>query len=163
MAFIAPIAAIAGTLFSGVAAMDKANYQAQVARNNAKIAERNAGLASQEAQTRAMRSDREYAAMRGQALATQGASGLAVASGSNQGVLGLIDRNRAEASTDLRTQGSYASENYNNQAAAFRGEANSAKSAGITSLIGAGFDAIGQGVSAFGGTKGKSRSYPWSN
>jgi hypothetical protein len=92
-----------------------------------------------------------------------GASGLSTTSGSDLGVLGLIERGRQEAGTDLRTQGSYLSQNYNEQAATFRGQANAYKSQGITSLIGAGLDAVGQGVSAYGGTKGKSRQYPWSN
>lgn len=157
MAFLAPALMIAGTVFSGVSALGQGLYQSQVAKNNAVIAERNANLASQAAQTQALRSDREYAAQRGMVLAQGSASGTLGAS--RDAVLGLVDRNRAEASMDIRTRGGYESEGFNNQAAGFKGQANAAKSAGISSLIGSVFDA---GSMALGGTKGKSRAYPWS-
>lgn len=161
MAFLAPVLSIAGTLFGGVAALGQANYKSQVAKNNAEIAARNAGLASDAAQIEQMRSDREYAAQRGMLQAQAGASGLDVLGGSQRAVLGLVDRSRAEAATDIRRQGEAQSSDLLAKMAGFKGQANAYKSAGITSLIGAGFEAAGTAASAFGPTKGKSK-YPWS-
>lgn len=172
MAFAAPFIAIASTVFSGLSAFGQADYQRQVARNNQAIAERNSNVASEQAQLQQLRSDREWAAKRGMYMAQAAASGVSLDSGSSQDVLGLVNRNRAEAATDIRRQGEAESTNYNNQAAAYAGQANAAKAAGITSLIGAGFKAAGQGIDAFGGgssanypTLGptKKRSYPWSD
>lgn len=171
MAFLSPILSIGSTLFAGVAALGQANYQSQVAKNNAEIAKRNAGIASEQAQIRQARSDREYAAARGNYLSTVGASGIDPLGGSQQAVLGLIDRNRQEAGIDIRRQGEMQSTDFNNKAAFYKGEANSAKSAGISSLVGSvlkaggqAYDAFspgGSGTSSFGSTK--KRAYPWSN
>lgn len=171
MAFLGPILAIGGTLFQGVAAFGQANYQSQVAKNNAQIAAYNSNVAAQQAQTAQLRSDREYAAQRGQFLAQTGASGVDVGSGSTGDVLGLINRNRVEAGTDIRRQGEAQSIGFNNQQAAYLGQASAAKSAGISSLIGSVFKAGGQAAGAFGGGSDanyqglgptKQRVYPWS-
>ncbi len=158
---------IASTLFSGVAAFGQANYQSQVAKNNAEIAKRNSVIASEQAQTKQMRSDREYASARGNYLATVGASGIDPLGGSQQAVLGLIDRSRQEGATDIRAAGASQSNDFMQKAAFYKGEANSAKSAGITSLIGAGLKAAGQGIDAYSGGGSamggsKKRAYPWS-
>lgn len=170
MAF-APILMAAGTLFGGVAALGQGLYQSQVAKNNAVIAEQNANAASEQAQLQQMRSDREYAAQRGTYLAETGASGVNLGSGSAQDILGLINRNQREAATDLRRQGEAQSTDFNNQSAAYKGQAAAAKSAGISSLVGSVLKAGGQLGKAYGGKDSenslasKKRSYPanWSN
>ena len=166
MGFLMPVMAIAGTLFQGVAALGQGNYQAQVAKNNATLAERNSNVASEQAQIQQMRSDREYAQQRGMFLADAGASGMDPLGGSQRAVLGLIDRNRGEASVDIRRQGEAQSTDFNNKAAFYKGEAGAAKSAGISSLVGSVFKAGGQAFDAFSsGGAGlgptKRRVYPW--
>jgi hypothetical protein len=145
-----------------------------VARNNAKIAEYNSNVSAQQAQIQQMRSDRQAAAQRGQFIADAGASGINVDSGSTNDVLGLINRNKDEAAIDIRRQGEAQSINFNNQSAAYEGQARAAKSAGITSLIGSVLKAGGQAYDAFssggsgsgsGGGSGlgpvRRREYPW--
>lgn len=156
MSFLAPVAMIAGTLFQGVSALGQGLYQAQVAKNNAAIAARNANVASDQAQIAQQRSDREYAAQRGAYIADTGASGASVNSGSVTDVLGMINRNQNEAAVDIRRQGEAQSIGFNNQAAAYKGQANAATSAAIGSMIGSVFKAVGQGADAFGGGQGSS-------
>jgi len=169
MAFLPALLQIGGTIFSGVAALGQGLYQAQVAKNNAAIADRNAQVASEAAQIKQMRSDREYAAQRGNYLATVGASNIGLDGGSQQSVLGLINRNQGEAAVDIRRAGEAQSIGFNNQSAFYQGEAASAKSQGISSLIGSVFKAGGQAFDAFSpggsGDLGPSRKrvYPWSN
>lgn len=167
MAALAAPLMIAGTLFQGVSALGQGLYQSQVAKNNAVVATRNANVAATQAQTSAMRSDREYAAQRGQVIATQAASGTTVGDGSNGAVLGLIDRNRQEAAGDIRQAGTAQSSDFMNKAAFYRGEAGAARSAGITSMIGSVLKAGGQAYGAYGPDNGGSalgpsrRAYPW--
>lgn len=167
MAFLAPVLSIAGTLFSGVAALGQANYQAQVARNNAKIADRNANIVSEQAQQAQLRSDRDYAAERGAIMAQQGASGLGVYGTSALAVRELSDRNRRESAVDIRREGEAGSTNFNNEAAGLRGQARAARSSGIASLVGSVIEAESMGADAFGGQNylgtTKRRARPWSS
>lgn len=154
MAFLPAALAVGSALFSGVSALGQANYQKQVAQRNAEIANRNSNLAAQQSQVDALRQDREMAALEGQQLAAQGASGLDVLGASQLATRATTRRARNEGALDVRRQGEAQSDSYANQAAGFKGEANAAKSKGISSMIGSVFNAAG--AAADGGLFGKS-------
>jgi hypothetical protein len=168
MAFLPPALMIAGTLFSGVSDLGQGLYKAQVAKNNAVIATQNANAASEAAQIKQMRSDREYAAMRGNYLSETASNGVDLGGGSQGAVLGLIDRNRTEAGTDIRRTGQAQSTDFLNKGAFYRGEAASARASGISSMIGSVLKAGGQAYGAFSsggsglGPSTTRRAYPWS-
>lgn len=143
MAFIPAAIGAIGAIFQGVSAFGQANYQRQVARNNEVIAKQNANRASDAAQIEQMRSDREYASTLGQQLAAQSASGLDVLGVSQLGVRKQTARVGLEAAQDIRRKGESTTAGYFNQAAGYAGDANAAKSSGISSLIGSGFKAAG--------------------
>lgn len=71
-----------GAYQQGQAASAAADYQAQVARNNAIIARQNANAAVDAAAAKAQDNDMRTRAMLGEALASQGANGLDVNTGS---------------------------------------------------------------------------------
>lgn len=151
---IGAVAGIAGTAFSGISAWQQGKYQAQVAKNNAAIAARNAERESDAAQIEAMRADRDYGAMRAQALAAQSASGLDVLGKSQFMTRENIDRVRREEVGDIRKEGDAATQRLFQDAANFKGEASAAKMSGRSALISSAFDIAGQAGSLIG----KSRS-----
>lgn len=171
MAFLPAAIAVAGTLFSGAAAMGQANYKAKVAERNAQIARQNAVVTTQQAQVDQMRQDREMAALEGSQLAQQSASGLDVLGHSQLLTRATTRRTRNEGAVDIRRQGEAQTASYYNQAAGFEGQASSAKSAGISSMIGSVFDAtsiaagpkssggLGLGESLIGGAKSRRKKF----
>lgn len=86
MALVAGVAGAAtsagGMLMSGAAAQNASNYQAQVARNNAQIAQQNADYAIAAGQAKAATQSLKGAAIGGRIKTTQAASGIDVNSGS---------------------------------------------------------------------------------
>lgn len=86
MALVAGVAGAgmtaAGTLSSGFAASNAASYQAQVARNNAQIAQQNADYAIAAGQAKASTESLKGAAIGGKIKAAQAASGVDVNTGS---------------------------------------------------------------------------------
>lgn len=74
----------AGQFASGSAASAQAGYQAQVARNNAKIAKANASTAMHTGMDQAMNKGLETRDLIGKQKAAQGASGIDVTSGSSK-------------------------------------------------------------------------------
>jgi hypothetical protein len=167
MAFLAAIPSAIGSLFGGVSgglgtalsagsavlgglsALGTAQYQSQVAKNNAKIAEENATLAQQAAQAEQLRSDQEIAGLVGQQEAIQSASGLST-SGKSQFLTrrSTARIGRAQAG-DIRAQGNMDTRNFLNQASSFRAEAKNARTAGLfglaSGILGAGTSLFGQG------------------
>jgi hypothetical protein len=143
MAFAAPlipllptILGVAGAGVAGINAIQQGNYQAAVLRNNAIIAEQNANAESRRSQTEQVRSDREYATMLGEQMATQAASGLDILGRSQ-----LMTRNVTmgvgrEAAGDIRSEGTAAARRLLQDSANFRAEGKAAKRQGVVSGIG---------------------------
>lgn len=140
---------VGSSVLGTVSAIGAANYQAGVARNNALIAEQNAMQASDRAQQEQVEADRETAALLGEQVAIQGASGLTGASqlrtrrSANR--LGQQDRENIRLGGDREIQ------NFRQQAENFRAEGRAAKSQATGALIGGIFDA---GSSLISGAKG---------
>lgn len=130
-----------GAIAGGIAQRNMNNYQAEVAANNAKIAQQNATAAEQAGQEQAAAQSRKSAAMAGQILATQAANNVDVNSGSavdvqvSQRETGKLDtantlRNAEMQAYGYRTQ----STNYEAQAALDR---KAASNAPISAMLGA--------------------------
>lgn len=117
-----------------------AMYQGQVAKNNAIIAENNAGRAIQEASVAAQEGDQAAAADIGQMISQAGASGLTL----NTGSQGLKRKSASELAARDRGytvyKGATEAAGYRQQAEDFRSEASAAKSSAIFGLIGGGLD-----------------------
>src|SRR6266852_6470344 len=79
--------AAGGSIFGGIAAYNQGKYQAGVAEMNAQIAEQNANYERQIGEVQAQQSGMKTRAIVGSTIATQGASGLAVGSGSGERVV----------------------------------------------------------------------------
>lgn len=164
MAFIAPLAAAAIpalTSTAGVAAMSAAttgigaisaiqngNYQAAVARNNARIAEENAARISTASQKESLRSDQDYAALLGEQLASQGASGLDILGRSQVAARLLTGKTGRTAAKDISEEGTSRSRQSLQEAANLRAEGKQAKLQGYIGAAGA----IAQGAADFSNT-----------
>lgn len=162
MAFIAPIAASAAAFLgssTGIAALTAAtagltalsavqsgNYQAAVARNNARIAEENAARAREASQREGMRSDQDYRALLGEQLAAQGASGFDILGRSQTSARMLTKRVARRAAMDINQEGEAVARRSLQEAANFRGEGRQAKLQGYLS----GASALLQGASDVG-------------
>jgi hypothetical protein len=162
MAFVAPIAAAAGSFLAsgtGIAALTAAtagitalssiqagNYQAAVARNNARIAEENAARTSEASQREAARSDQDYRALLGEQLAAQGASGFDILGRSARSARQLTQRTGRRAAMDITTEGEAGARRSLQEAANFRGEGRQARLQGYVS----GASALLQGASDVG-------------
>lgn len=131
------IAALGSGALGAVTAISQGNYQAAVAKNNARIAEGNAEREALSAQQEAARSDREYAALAASQLMEQAASGLSIGSRSSIAARTLTRRVGNEAARDLVTGGSDAAQRLKQDAANFRAEAKNARTQGYLSAAGA--------------------------
>jgi hypothetical protein len=157
------IAGLIGSAISGVtgfigaqqqaaATSEAANYQAQVARNNEIIAAQNAQYAAQAGATQAQAQDLKNRATVGGILASQGASGIDIESGSSQEVrrsaaqLGRLDTETiySNALQTARSNMAQAS-NFGAQAKLSDFTARNARSAGLLS----GFSSLLGGASSF--------------
>jgi hypothetical protein len=98
-------------------------YQAQVAKNNSKIADQNAQSASDAAQAEQVRSDRESAELEGQQLAIQSASGLNLMGRTSVAVRDSSHAVGREAAVDIQKAGASEARGFQQQAANFRGQA----------------------------------------
>lgn len=152
MAFIPPLIATAGTFLgssTGIAAMAAAtagigaisaisqgNYQAAVARNNARIAEENAARLSEASQRESLRSDQDYRALLAEQLAAQGASGFDILGRSQRSARMLTQRTGRQAARDIWDEGTSASRRSLQEAANFRGEGRQAQLQGYFSGAG---------------------------
>lgn len=164
MAFIAPLAAAAlpaltstagvGALtavtsgIGAVSSIQNGYYQAAVARNNARISEENAARISAASQEESLRSDQDYAALLGEQLAAQGASGLDILGRSQVAARLLTQKTGRAAAKDISNEGTSRSRQMLQEAANFRAEGKQAKLQGYIGAAGA----IAQGVGEFGNT-----------
>lgn len=172
MAFAAPLIPLLPTIIgvgsavaTGVSSIENGNYQAAVARNNALIAERNAAAASEASQLEAARSDKEYAALSGEELATQAASGLDVLGRSQVATREAQGRVGSEQAVDIRNRGTNEARKFLQDAADYRAAGSQAKTQGILGAVGAGLQAGSIIADKFGGTKSlvtRGRKMPWS-
>jgi hypothetical protein len=171
MAFLAPIAAVAtvvgglasagGSLVGGMAAKNAGNYQAQVARMNAKIAEDNANRSLERSQIQQEDQDTLTRSQLGTQEALQGASGLSLTGGSqiltrkSAAMLGRRDALNVRQAGELEAYG------YKTQAVNSEAQARQAKAAGQSALVGSYFSAAGSLLSSatkFGGDPFKTKS-----
>ena len=143
MAFAAPLIPLIPTLLTAgtavieaVSAVQSGNYQAAVARNNARIAEENAARMSEAAQREALRSDQDYRALLGEQLAAQGASGLDILGRSAQSARMLTRRTGRQAAMDIINEGEAGARRSLQEAANFRGEGRQARLQGYLSGAG---------------------------
>lgn len=152
--FIAVAATVIGTGVSIMGAMnqasatkDAANYQAQVAKNNQTIAEQNAAYARQAGQAETEAEGMKTAAIVGQAVAAQGASGIDPTTGSPADVIrGTRDVRRLDTlnvvnNAELRARGlETQATNFGAESGLKKLEANNASTAGLyaagSSLLG---------------------------
>lgn len=138
---------VGGSILGIASAVGAANYQSQVAKNNAIIAERNAQQASVQAQEEQLQNDQQVAAVIGEQEAEQSASGL---TGTSQ-----LRTRRSTArlgrqdSINIRLQGNQDIANNLQQAENFRGEARTARSNAIGAVLGGALDI---GSSLIGGS-----------
>lgn len=177
MAFIPPLLAAAGSALGGitasglgtafavgssilgtVSAVGAANYQAQVAKNNAAIATKNAAIASDQSQQQQVQNDTQTAALVGEQEALQGGSGL---SGPSQMRTKLTaNKLGAQDSLNIRTAGDANIQQYAQQSENFKADASAAKAEAAGSLIGG---ILGVGSSLVGGAKSTAKANRFTN
>jgi hypothetical protein len=161
MAFAAPVALAAGVIGAGVSAYGTmeagqaqaaaANYQAQVQRNNAIIAEQNAQYAEKAGQVQAGTQSLKSAAAGGKIKAAQAASGVDVNTGSAVDVQeaqregGKLDTETVLSNAELQAYG------YRSQGANFQAEAGLEQMEAEQAPIGADLAAGGQLLSGASG------------
>jgi len=167
MAFAAPLALIAGvagagisaygTMEQGAAQAASANYAAQVARNNATIANQNATYAEAAGQRSASDEAMKNAATVGHIKARQGASNIDVNSGSavtvreSQRELGKLDTETVLNNAELQAYG------YRSQAANFQAQAGLEEQEAEQAPVGADISAAGGFLSGASGA-----AFKWS-
>lgn len=141
---------VGSTVLSTVGAVGAANYQAQVAKNNAVIADQNAQKASDAAQQEQLASDQQTAALVGEQEAIQGASGLSINGASQLRTRRTAQRLGRTDAINIRNQGNTEIQQFLQQGENFRAEARSQKATATGALIGGAFDI---GSSLIGGSK----------
>lgn len=153
MAFAAPLIPLLPTLLTAgtavvgaVSAIQGGNYQAAVARNNARIAEENAARMNEASQREALRSDQDYRALLGEQLAAQGASGLDILGRSAVSARQLTRRTGRRAAMDIIDEGAAGARRSLQEAANFRAEGKQARLQGYLS----GASSVLQGASDVG-------------
>lgn len=154
---IGALVSVAGTLVGGIAAKNQANYQAQVAKNNATIAKKNAALSSDTAQQTQLESDRQTAALVGQQEGIQSASGLSTGSASMLRTRRTANNLGRQDAFNIRKEGDSNIQNYLQQSENFRAEASAAKAGGAGSMLGAFFDAGSSLISSASSIRSPSR------
>lgn len=137
-------AATAG--IGAISAISQGNYQAAVAKNNARIAEENSARMMEATQREALRSDQDYRALLGEQLAAQGASGFDILGRSQRNARQLTQRTGRQAAKDIFDEGTAGSERSLQEAANFRGEGRQARLQGYISAAGS----LAQGASDVG-------------
>lgn len=125
-----------GAGVSALSSIQAGNYQAAVAKNNARIAEENAARQSEASQLESQRSDQDYRALLGEQLAAQGASGFDILGRSQREARELTGRTGRRAAMDISNEGEAAARRSLQEAANFRGEGKQAKLSGYVSAAG---------------------------
>lgn len=143
LGILGAVTSTVGLVSAGEAASSQARYQAQVARNNAIIAEQNATFATESGEQQATESGLKGAANIGHIKTAQAASGLDVNSGSpvsvrsGQSAANLLDTQTVMHNALLKAYG------YQTQATGFTSQAGLDTAASENDTIGAGFGAAG--------------------
>lgn len=125
-----------GGLLSGGLGLMQGLYQAQVAKNNARIANWNAGLAEQKAQIEQQDKDRENRGALGTLIAEQGASGIAITSPSTMDTRGAAAQLARQDALRIRQAGDIESWNFKQQAADFKAQAGADTLGGVANFVG---------------------------
>lgn len=139
----------AGSVYGGMSAMSQANYQAEVAKNNAKIAEQNASRALVRGGIEAQLKDAEFAQLIGQQGSEQAASGVTV---SGRSALRARNATRLIAAGDrqsIRENANLETYNYKVDATNMLAEAKNRKMEGKAAMIGGLFGAAGSLAGGF--------------
>lgn len=140
-----------GQLVGGAAAQNAANYRAQVASNNAQIAEQNADYAIAAGQQKASTESLKGAAIGGKIKAAQAASGVDVNTGSPVAVQesqregAKLDAETVLANAEMQAYG------YRSQATSFKAESVLDKAGGDAAMTGAMIGATGSLLSSASG------------
>ncbi len=144
-----------GTLTQGAAAQNAANYQAQVARNNATIARQQAEYSTAAGMTQAETASRKSAAIGGKIKTAQAASGIDVNTGSavdvqvGQRMTGQLDTETTLNNALLQAYG------YRAKATEYEAEADLSEMKGKSAKIGSYFEAAGNLLSDASSIGGK--------
>ncbi len=123
LSVVGAVASAASTVMGGIAASNNANYQAQVARNNAQIAQQNANASMAAGAQKVQMEGMKNAAKMGAVKAAQAANGVDVNTGSNVDVqvgerqIGDLDEQQTQHNAQLQAYG------YRTQASNFQAEA----------------------------------------
>ena len=120
---VGAVASAGSLVMGGIAASNNANYQAQVAQNNAQIAQQNANAAMAAGAQKVQMEGMKNAAKMGAVKAAQAANGVDVNTGSNVDVqvserqIGDLDEQQTQHNAQLQAYG------YRTQASNFQAEA----------------------------------------
>ena len=173
MSFLPAVIAVASAVLKvGAAHSDAqskifaANYQTAVALNNAKIAEKNAGLAGEQSQLQQQRKDQEFKALYGEQLAQQSASGLDVLGRSQMQTREGTRKVRDASALDIRQQGDAIVQKYFEQAAGFKAnaqlaqrQAKDASAAGWINAFGSVIGGVGDVTSFLSSARSTKKSF----
>lgn len=132
---LATALSVGGAALTGVMGMQQSNYQAKVLRNNAEVEKQNAGRASDAAQMEQIRSDHEYAALLGEQMAAQSASGLDVFGRSQLKVRDQTRQVGRDAARDIYVKGSNDAQAHLAESQNLRAQASAAKAEGKRQLV----------------------------
>lgn len=145
---------IVGAAMSAVGAVRQAQAQAGAARYNAQVAEQNASIAMAQGTAASEQQQRDSARKMGAAIASYGASGVDVSSGSPADVLADSARQSALDNATIKYNARLRAMGFTEQAALDRSGADNSESAGYinatSSLLNSAGKAYGSGM--FGGT-----------
>lgn len=139
---------VVGSLVSGFAAFQQSQYQAAIAKANAKQAQYNANLATEVAQQQAEDQGRQNMGLFGEQVAAQAASGLALNSPSSISSRLRTAELSYEEQLRIIDKGNQEAANFLTQRNQFNAEASAAKSAGAMSILSSGINAFGSYVGA---------------
>jgi hypothetical protein len=121
---------------AAASAISNGNYQAAVAKNNARIMEQNAARLSEASQVEAQRSDRDYRALLAEQAAQQGVSGFDILGRSFQRAQLTTRQTGRRAASDIRLEGEAAAQGKLQEAANERAAGRQARIQGYTSAAG---------------------------
>lgn len=151
MAVAIPLIMVAGAALSAYAAVQQANAQKQAAQFNAKLNERNATVAVQQAGADALQVRRQAAQAQGAAVAEYGASGVAL-EGSPLDVLGAGEQQAQLAESTVRYRGELKAMGYHSNAELDRMAGRTAERQGYLNAASALLTGVGRASSAYDGS-----------
>ncbi len=126
---------VAGTGYSGIAGMQQAQYQAEIAEMNAEIERNNADRVRDAAQIEQQQADIDTAGLLGQQFAAQSASGIDVGSRSHLGARKAARALGRRDALNIRHAAEVEATDRLNQASAFDASASAHRSAGRSAIV----------------------------